>query len=214
MKRPQNLIGERFFKLKVIKFLGKGKRTTIWLCQCDCGNERICERSFLISKSIRSCGCQRVFDYEFDHEERFFKYVIKSEGCWIWSGCKDKKGYGQFNLKNKTMFSHRFSYELKYGKIPEKMCVCHKCDTPSCVNPDHLFLGTNKENLRDMISKGRKIVRKGVEKNNSKMNDEKVKKMRELYDNGNTVLQLSKLFQISESSTYYICKRKSWKHVK
>jgi hypothetical protein len=94
-------------------------------------------------------------------EDRFWFYVNKisnPNGCWTWTG-GTKRGYGQFSLdtvKGGEMSSHRYSWELKHGKIPKNMLVCHHCDNPPCVNPSHLFLGTHTDNMQDMINKGRK----------------------------------------------------------
>lgn len=99
--------------------------------------------------------------------ERFeANYERGSDGeCWEWLGGKDRHGYGQFRTEkkqHKTM-AHRFSYEIHIGPIPDGMKVCHSCDNPSCVNPDHLWVGTQADNVRDMIAKGRDngFARKG-----------------------------------------------------
>jgi len=97
---------------------------------------------------------------------RFFKKVEKTDGCWNWTASK-RKGYGAFKYKGKIVGAHRFSYELHKGVIPEDMVVCHKCDNPKCVNPDHLFLGTQSDNMKDAYKKGRLKVPEGVKfKNN------------------------------------------------
>jgi len=81
--------------------------------------------------------------------------VVSSENCWVWTLRKDKQGYGRVNVNYKTEQAHRVSWVAFRGEIPAGMCVLHKCDNPSCVNPDHLFLGTRKDNCHDMIIKGR-----------------------------------------------------------
>jgi hypothetical protein len=87
--------------------------------------------------------------------ERFMKKVVKTETCWIWGGSRNFDGYGHLSINGKQTSSHRFSYEWCVGPIPVGMYVCHKCDCPPCVNPDHLFLGTARDNARDKVSKGR-----------------------------------------------------------
>lgn len=82
--------------------------------------------------------------------------VEKISRCWIWSLAKDKDGYGVAHKGKKNIRAHRISYEAFIGQIPEDMGVLHKCDNPSCCNPQHLFLGTNQDNMNDMVSKGRK----------------------------------------------------------
>lgn len=90
--------------------------------------------------------------------ERFVSKIKKSDGCWLWTSCKRGiTGYGAFRFNGKVVNSHRMAYELFIGKIPEGMLVCHKCDNKMCVNPDHLFLGTERDNYYDAVSKGRVI---------------------------------------------------------
>lgn len=95
-----------------------------------------------------------------DTATRFWSKVEKTEGCWLWHGATFRRGYGAFQLNGKPHKAHRIAYELTYGPIPASLFCCHTCDNPSCVRPDHLWLGTNAENLRDRDRKGR--ARTGV----------------------------------------------------
>ncbi len=94
-------------------------------------------------------------------EQRFASHITRTEftDCWIWSGFRNPLGYGIFINHNQKILAHRYSYQLAYGTFKSQLCVCHKCDIPSCVNPEHLFLGTRKDNLADMVAKGRQRYR-------------------------------------------------------
>lgn len=88
-------------------------------------------------------------------EERFWTKVIKADNCWKWIGSKYPNGYGYIYYNKNHIGSHRVSWEIHNGIIPDKMCVLHKCDNPNCINPKHLFLGTMSDNTKDMVSKHR-----------------------------------------------------------
>jgi hypothetical protein len=93
-------------------------------------------------------------------EDRFKeKYLINNEtGCWDWQNATNNIGYGMFRWDRHTMrLAHRASYEIHVGSIPKGLCVCHKCDNPKCVNPEHLWLGTKRQSYDDMMSKGRHV---------------------------------------------------------
>lgn len=86
----------------------------------------------------------------------FWSKVEITKYCWIWKASKNNKGYGCFEFNNKQRLSHRLSFEIINGKIPKNKIICHKCDNPLCVNPDHLFHGSYQENMTDMQLKCRK----------------------------------------------------------
>ena len=86
---------------------------------------------------------------------RFWERVDTTGECWLWTGHRNEDGYGTLGWQYKQYSAHRLSYEIAYGAIPPGLCVCHRCDNPPCVRPDHLFLGTQADNMRDRYRKGR-----------------------------------------------------------
>ena len=91
-------------------------------------------------------------------KNKFMQKVEVTDSCWIWNGYLNNTGYGQVPFYHfKTRLAHRVSYKLFIGNFDDSLCVCHKCDNPKCVNPEHLFLGTHKDNALDKVSKGRGV---------------------------------------------------------
>jgi hypothetical protein len=100
---------------------------------------------------------QRSFvSYEEEVQTKFLDRIEKTEsGCWLWLGSKSCEGYGQVTIQGETIGTHRFSYLYFKGEDSGDLLICHECDNPPCVNPKHLWLGTNSDNMQDMLAKGR-----------------------------------------------------------
>jgi hypothetical protein len=99
----------------------------------------------------------KVETTRFDYKSKILSrhIPIPESGCWIWEGTTNSQGYGSITIKGKEKKAHRVSWELFNGPIPKGLLVLHKCDTPACINPHHLFLGTHRDNIQDCIKKGR-----------------------------------------------------------
>jgi len=143
----------------------------------------------------------------------FDSHVMKNEGCWNWQGCKDKNGYPQMTFEKRPMKGHRISWLLEYGPIPNKLCVLHKCDVPSCTNPKHLFLGTPRDNFEDMVKKGRRTFQIGSECKQAILNERKVRNIKKLLALGITESKIAKKYKVTRGAISDIKRNRNWKHV-
>lgn len=146
----------------------------------------------------------------------FWNRVIKSDGCWGWTGQKHPHGYGEierrYEGKRYVILAHRISWILHKGKIPHGLRVLHACDNPPCTNPDHLFLGTQLENIQDAVMKGRNA--RGERLPGAKLTNITVRKIRELHDSGGITHQaLADQFGVTRSLITCVVNRQIWKHV-
>jgi len=148
-------------------------------------------------------------------KNRFYSKVMlpnTDDGCMEWDMSKNLQEYGVFNHEgNKTIFAHRYSYELHYGKFKKNLCVLHKCDNTKCVRPSHLFLGTQGDNVRDMVQKGRgrKTFMKFV-----MLKSEDVLAIRERLKNKETCKAIAEDYPVTRESIQNIKSGRSWKHLK
>lgn len=140
--------------------------------------------------------------------------IDKNTGCWNWNKYKNSKGYGCIGLSGVKHLAHRYSFSVFKEKILGKLCVLHKCDNPSCVNPDHLFLGTVKDNNIDKMLKGRAYTgnHKG-EIHNSKLKTKDVLEMKRLRGLGYTYKKLANIFNISINHASDVISGRKWKHL-
>jgi hypothetical protein len=138
--------------------------------------------------------------------------VVDKNGCWRWRKSKFN-GYGKTVLKRKAMSAHRASWIIFAGKIPNRLQVNHKCHVRDCINPDHLYLGDQKQNMRDMKQAGRQKILKGSEIGNSKLQDADILQIRKISKQGVSVKEISQLFKTCSSNIRQIIACKTWKHV-
>ena len=156
-----------------------------------------------------------------DPKERFWNKVNKNgqlildTPCWEWTAGTFSNRYGQFFDGNSKIGAHRFSYKIHFGDISDELKVCHKCDNRRCVNPEHFFLGTQKENMEDMVRKGRRIHASKVGERNGRaiVTESNVLEMRNLHNNGISIAEIARRFDTSETQTARIVKLQSWRHV-
>lgn len=138
---------------RILGFPLNGKAANTIECVCAfCGKVSIRYQSQPIKYCSHAC---RNKGRDISIEDRFWGKVQKTESCWLWTGCKHRKGYGKLHYQGVLTYVHRFSYELHYGSIPEGLDVLHECDNPPCVNPAHLKAGTHQDNMTDLSKRGR-----------------------------------------------------------
>lgn len=158
---------------------------------------------------------------------RFDSRVIRSEGCWRWGGSTNTKGYGRIKINGQDILAHRLAWTLHKGEIPSGMLICHKCDNPVCVNPDHLFIGTQRDNIRDAAAKGRIASGErhgmntrpdrrsfGSANGQSKLSENSVAFIKTAHKNRSVSnRQLARQFGVSESLICMINRGIRWRHI-
>jgi hypothetical protein len=147
--------------------------------------------------------------------DTFWTRIDKSGKCWVWQGARCSKGYGSLGFKRKIVSAHRLAYELTHGPIPTGMHVLHHCDNPPCCNPDHLWLGTNADNVADRHRKGRSNGGSGPGElcGHAKLTSDVAKQIRELCASGVTQRKCAKMFGVHFGTVNDLVLRKTWRHV-
>jgi hypothetical protein len=137
-----------------------------------------------------------------------FSKVDAATGCWLWTASTNKSGYGRLGVDGKVFLAHRLAYAVAHGAIPDGMHVCHRCDTPACINPDHLFIGTNADNMLDKLSKNRQS--KGSDFSSTKLTEAQVAAIR-LDKRPQWVIAQD--YGISQSQVSLIHRNEEWRHL-
>lgn len=148
---------------------------------------------------------------EADMIDRFMSKVRRTQDCWIWTACKRRGGYGHFNKgNNKYTSAHRLSWEIHRGQIPNKLSVLHKCNNAACVNPDHLYLGTHNDNMRDRVACGRKKNYRGEKNSQAKRTLKEINVIRNWHSNGVTQTKIAQMIGSSQGYVSNIILGRVW----
>lgn len=144
-----------------------------------------------------------------DPIDNFWNKVDKcsENDCWNWKASKYLAGYGAFYVNRMKCLAHRFSYELHFGEIPKDLMVLHKCDNPSCVNPNHLFIGTHQDNMNDMVSKNR------AGKSNAQLTEDQVREIKIRLGEGERPVDVAKDFPVERVAISAIKHGRAWASV-
>jgi len=151
-------------------------------------------------------------------KDNFWNFICidtNGKGCWRWMG-NLSRGYGKFKADGVNYRAHRYSYQHLIGDIPDGMHVMHRCDNPSCVNPDHLTIGTHYDNMTDMVHKGRARGKgpRGSRNGASKFNEDQIINIRHQYDEGNiSQAKLARKYDVTSAAINRIIHRQVWTHV-
>lgn len=172
-----------------------------------------CGNTFASVNSQQIC-CSKTCGHRFCRkrpvEDRFWRFVIKDSGCWLWTGASDRHGYGYFRVSYKTIAAHRVSWTLHNGVIPPGVHVCHHCDVPACVRIDHLFLGSPADNMADMDRKGRRNTPVGSANGIAKLTESQALSIRSEHGTLNDIAQR---YGVSDTTIGAIKRKESWTHV-
>jgi HNH endonuclease len=197
------------------------------LCKCDCG--RITENAIsnIRRSRVKSCGCLHLEVLEnskklflpYSDEEAIAAFKSKIDvvhsGCWNWFATRNTCGYGVFCFRGKNQLAHRVSWLIHKGHIPNGRYVLHRCDNPRCVNPDHLFLGTQTDNMRDAVRKGRLKTGnvRGTDQPLSPFVESQVHFIRLASSEGFSRSSIARYFGVCRTSIDAIVNRKTWRHI-
>lgn len=187
-----------------------------------CEDGLACGSCKMIKQRTGSYPC--IFEPKLTTKQRFYASVLlpNENGCMLWAKGTTRKGYALIRIQSENgrkIAAHRYSYALHYGLFDKNLHVCHKCDIPSCMAPDHLFLGTNADNVRDKVSKGRQasgslLICSGETNPGAKLTDKDVLQIRALLREGVMVKSIAEKFKVGRKTISDIKVNRRWAHIK
>lgn len=207
--RGPDLAGQKFGRLQVVSM---GQRTTsgqrLWLCVCECGNEKLIATGQLVraDRPTKSCGCARrryplIADFLSQHAD--------TQGCWEYPSYRDKDGYAQYEAEvGQEVRAHRAAYAHANGPIPHGMSVLHSCDKPPCCRPSHLFLGSQLDNCQDAVAKDRHC--RGERNGNALLSMDDIVAIR---SDQRTQMEIAAHYGIRQTAVSAIKTRTNWRHI-
>lgn len=145
--------------------------------------------------------------------DRFWEKVDKTGECWLWRAHLGSCGYGAFGLGGRAAKAHRVAFELTHGPIPPGLFVCHSCDVPACVRPEHLFLGTHVENMADMRAKGRSPDHRGTKNTKAKLTPDLVRHIRARLSTGESRAQIARSLGVWPTTISMVALGRRWADV-
>ena len=213
--------GTRLTPLRLVKLAKKQGSNFAYECACSCGKSTVQPISGIRRGRIKSCGCawadRRPPYTDVEFKKAFFEKVKKSgaDKCWNWLAYVNDDGYGIVGFKGKSIGAHRASWWIRHGVLPKRpICVLHSCDNPRCVNPNHLWLGTQADNVIDCARKGRIRLgdRRGEKSPISPFKNADVLEIRRLAKHM-TCTAISKKYKVCRQSIDAIVHRRTWTHI-
>lgn len=215
-----DLTGNRVGRLSILRRDGntRADQDPRWIVRCDCGFEKSVSGQSLRGEKafgrIKGCRCPPATPEE--DQKRFWSYVKKGSDCWEWSGSRSPFGYGRMNIRGVIVMAHRFSMALKLGRpLIKGESVLHSCDNPPCVRPEHLRIGTQKDNAADREDRGRGNQPRGSRNGKTIFAEDEIVRIKHMLKSGKLNKgQIADIFECSRSAIEGIASGRTWSHIK
>lgn len=195
----------------MITFVNKGNHCSVETCSNPAICRGYCDKHYTNVKRYGKPISPFSFKKPIAEKLESRSMPIPETGCFVWLGSADDLGYGTISYRSKPTKAHRLAYQLAHGDIPDNLIVCHKCDVPSCINVNHLFLGTHADNMRDRDKKGRQYDRTGTKNGRAKLDLAKANEIRQLYGSQKiSKAKIGRMFAVSAQAISDVIHNVRW----